>query len=296
MEDRNRKHHIWYLLSQEYPRWCIEESDWTPDTVPLIQADADQQDSAEYREARDHYDELSKLSEEALADCIEALRVDREKAKIAERETRHPLNSEMTKATAETYDFYAKLEYWEDAEVVALLLGRNPKVLIPTRVRARQPYAEILRRYSEVSELLMRAKATRHLRLLKPGYVLGWARKIGLDVPQELEEAIVGYGRDIIDPADKLAGRQPFRKAKSTALARARTDTEKPLGTKESESLLKLVIGMAVGGYRYDPKMQRNATTKDIADDLEEAGVALDRDTILKWLREAGELLPSTND
>jgi hypothetical protein len=36
------------------------------------------------------------------------------------------------------------------------------------------------------------------------------------------------------------------------------TESEKPLGTKERDSLLKLVIGMAIGGYRYDPKAKRS--------------------------------------
>jgi len=177
MDDRNRKHHIWYLLSQKHPQWCIKESDWTPDTVPLIQPDPDQQDSAEYREARDHYDELSKLSEEALAERIETLRVDRERERTAEREARHPFNSDTARASGEIYDNYAKLDYWEESEAVALLLGRNPKVLTFERARLRQPQAEILRAHSRLRETLQRAIASRHLSILYPGHVLGWAKK-----------------------------------------------------------------------------------------------------------------------
>lgn len=68
--------------------------------------------------------------------------------------------------------------------------------------------------------------------------------------------------------------------------------TEKPFGMRERESLLKLVIGMAIKGYVYDPKVGRTSATKDIADDLERAGVPLDQDTVRKYLNEAKEFLP----
>lgn len=45
-------------------------------------------------------------------------------------------------------------------------------------------------------------------------------------------------------------------------------------------------------GYAYNPKAGRSESTGDIVKDLEQAGVALDPDTVRKWLREAAELLP----
>jgi hypothetical protein len=38
---------------------------------------------------------------------------------------------------------------------------------------------------------------------------------------------------------------------------------EKPLGTRERESLLKLIVGMAVGGYGYDPSAGRRTAGSD---------------------------------
>jgi hypothetical protein len=67
---------------------------------------------------------------------------------------------------------------------------------------------------------------------------------------------------------------------------------EKQLSTRERESLLKLEIGMAVGGYGYDSTARRSEQTTAIADDLLQAGIPLDADTVRKWLREAAELLP----
>jgi hypothetical protein len=68
---------------------------------------------------------------------------------------------------------------------------------------------------------------------------------------------------------------------------------EKSLGTREQESLLKLVIGMAVAGYGYDPKAERSPQIPEIAGDLELAGISMSDDTVRKWLRAAAELLPS---
>ena len=56
--------------------------------------------------------------------------------------------------------------------------------------------------------------------------------------------------------------------------------------------MLKLVIGMAVKGYVYDPKAARSDSVAEIVKDLALVGVPLDDDTVRKWLREAAELLP----
>ncbi len=67
---------------------------------------------------------------------------------------------------------------------------------------------------------------------------------------------------------------------------------QKHLGARERESLLKLVIGMAVEAYRYNPHATRSDVISEIAGDLEKAGVALDVDTVRKYVQEARELLP----
>ena len=68
---------------------------------------------------------------------------------------------------------------------------------------------------------------------------------------------------------------------------------EKSLATIERESLLTLVIGMAVWGYKYDPNAVRNEVIGEIDRDLHELGIGLDQGTIRKWIKEAAKLLPS---
>lgn len=55
---------------------------------------------------------------------------------------------------------------------------------------------------------------------------------------------------------------------------------------------MKLVIGMAVNGYGYDPKAGRSDKIREIADDLERLGIALDVDTVRKYVSEGRGLLP----
>lgn len=67
---------------------------------------------------------------------------------------------------------------------------------------------------------------------------------------------------------------------------------EKPLSTKERETLLKIVIGMARDSYKYDPKLNRSSVPQEIADDLAKHSIFLDVDTVRKWLKQAAEFLP----
>lgn len=65
----------------------------------------------------------------------------------------------------------------------------------------------------------------------------------------------------------------------------------KELKAQERESLLKIVIGMAVEGYRYDPSAKRSDRVPEIVADLERAGVAVSDETVRKYLRQANKYL-----
>jgi hypothetical protein len=88
-------------------------------------------------------------------------------------------------------------------------------------------------------------------------------------------------------------GRVDWLQAAEWAAERGSSDmpSEKPrsesASTKDIHSLLKLVYGMSKVGYRYDGEQARNSATRDIVADLASAGVDLDDDTVLKWLRKA---------
>ncbi len=62
---------------------------------------------------------------------------------------------------------------------------------------------------------------------------------------------------------------------------------DKSLGTAERNTLLKLVIGMAIKGYGYDPRAARSPSAGEIVADLQNLGIAITDDTVRKWLKEA---------
>jgi hypothetical protein len=59
------------------------------------------------------------------------------------------------------------------------------------------------------------------------------------------------------------------------------------LTTRERETLLKLILGMAFGGYGYDPKAERSKVVSEIVSDLAKLSISIDGDTVRKWLRVA---------
>lgn len=65
------------------------------------------------------------------------------------------------------------------------------------------------------------------------------------------------------------------------------------IGTRERDTLLKLLIGMAVAGYKYSPDESRSHTPVEIASDLQGLGISMTDDTIRKWLKEARAMLPA---
>jgi hypothetical protein len=88
-----------------------------------------------------------------------------------------------------------------------------------------------------------------------------------------------------------LEGRVALSGASDHSLTRP-TAEEKSLSTKERETLLKMVIGMARDSYKYDPKLNRSNVPQEIANDLAKHEISLDVDTVRKWLKQAAEFLP----
>ena len=139
---------------------------------------------------------------------------------------------------------------------------------------------------------------------------MAWARRNEIDYPPELETQVLLHGHRIVDWQscyENLKKLYSEKEREVTALTDCRGDLlhqikaveeqlqqagSKQLATRERDSVMKLIIGMAVRGYRYDPTAVRNSATGEICSDLAELGLSLDSDTVRKWLREAAELLP----
>ena len=70
-------------------------------------------------------------------------------------------------------------------------------------------------------------------------------------------------------------------------------DTETPIGAKERNSYLTLIIAMAVEKYGYNPRDERTDATADIRAAAEDLGLKIDPKTIRKYLEAAADLVES---
>ena len=66
-------------------------------------------------------------------------------------------------------------------------------------------------------------------------------------------------------------------------------NADKPLHPKSEQSLLGMVLGMAVAKYRYKPGTAYSGVAARIERDLKANGIDLGDDTIRKWLQKAGD-------
>ena len=171
---------------------------------------------------------------------------------------------------------WARSPSWSFEEGAVLAFDLDPRETI----RASSGYGQSsVRAPEEVKHLLDFAYRSLAVGSIEedpaPIEFMKWARTVGIEFQPDWWDAV------------------PDAKA----LLKQRTDAPRSaepaseLTTKEQNSLLKMVAGMAMAYYGWNPDALRNPATAEIASDLERAGVGLDRDTIRKWLRTAADLL-----
>lgn len=108
----------------------------------------------------------------------------------------------------------------------------------------------------------------------------------------EEEQISISYHNIEIKLADLLKI-YPLEKISDVQLSKNnKIKTEKPFLPKEKEALLKILLGLALTNYTYDPKASRTSTAREITDDLKLHGISVDEDTVRKWLTQAKEYLP----
>lgn len=259
-------------------------------------------------------DQLNALVQEEQKKQNEELR-----ARLEKEEQERFFNQPYAQAD---FNHWSKAAHWTLDEAIALSFGRAPEVVTWQKVMPCLNISAFAKQYQRRRDLALRAVAWQQLfDPVLPGIFLAWAERIDEPVPPKLVAAVKARGIQIADWKklydDLLASREENHKkwmeicngqtalieelkrriddlenCPATTEDAATTASEKSLSTRERDSLLKLIIGMAMCGYAYDPEQKRNDKLAEIVGDLERAGVSLDADTVRKWLREAAELLP----
>jgi hypothetical protein len=262
--------------------------------------------------------EIPALTPEIIADgkALEALPdadldAEYEKAKAAavrqmldEQEARIFFNQPSARAD---HTHWAKCAYWQIYEGVALLLGKDPKVVNPDSLR---PYSthDFAKEFDRILDLAHRAVAWGQLtKPTAPGAFVVWARRYEIVVPADLETAVAGFGhfigdwKTLYDKAKaELSGLQAKQTIEESLAKVSPPASQSALSTalpakgadpRELDSLRKLCITMAVCGYGFDPRLNRSGIVGEIVGDMERLGLSLDQDTVRKHLKAGAEFL-----
>ena len=253
-------------------------------------------------EVESYREELEKLTNEELGRLYEEER----KKKLAEDDKERFFSQPSADAD---FDYWSKMAHWTLDEAVALSFGKSPKVVNKKSLSSvgswQSPFVE---EYNQTFELAQRAIPWKKLfDPVLPSLFVRWAQETEISVPDELVEMVESRSGKLLDwrqmyeefqekNAEYVRASKEIIAAKDREIADllSQVPVSKTLGTKERESILKLVIAMSIGGYGYDPNAKRSPIPQQIADDLVGQGISMDVDTVRKWLKEAAEFLPGS--
>ncbi|SAK51442.1 hypothetical protein AWB80_01641 [Caballeronia pedi] len=184
------------------------------------------------------------------------------------------------------YRFWVALDKWTAREAALLLDAKDPYLHSNFDIRSKggQPGYEKARLIAAV------IKRT------------NWGRRYGVckwevkEDPIYICDAVRHAGFTLPAPLIRELAKRQSREEPRAAPRFGEGDGSKSAATKERQTMLKMIIGLAMGGYRMDPDAHRNLHAKEMRLDLERAGVALDDATIKKYLDEARRLRRSVLD
>jgi hypothetical protein len=106
-----------------------------------------------------------------------------------------------------------------------------------------------------------------------------WAEKHSIDLPRSLQFGVPRKCQERSAVPDETAD-------SGNDLGGADRGCEEPIPTRARNTLLRMILGMAIKKYRYRPN-DRSGAARSISDDLEILGLQVSDDTVRKWLDEA---------
>lgn len=320
---------IEFLVARKFPQTILATfpEPRSPNRRPRASLSPEERETIR-RETNEYREELRAMPPDAFQALLESETKKRDevvRARNDEEEKARFYNQPYANAD---FNHWSRAAHWTLDEAVALSFGRNPEVVNWKALTQSLPMSDFVRQYARLRDLAQRALPWKQLfDPVLPGIFIGWARRNEIPFPQELQNAVRARGNHIADwkaaydelkklydvaaadlektRKDDLEAIRHVATQRDEALARLHEieaskpaspslEPERNLSTRERDSLLKMVIGMAVGGYGFDPNAMRSNQPAEITSDLEKAGVPLDVDTVRKWLRTAAEILPQS--
>jgi hypothetical protein len=187
------------------------------------------------------------------------------------------------------FTYWGRLPLWTLDEAVALTFGRNPELVTWSSLEGLLQVYPLAVQFNRLRRRVMRAKDAHQLSdPVAPKEYIAWACTNGVVVPRRLREIVDASQGQATDWRALYEAIQLELGAVTREIERLKA-ADKPLGRNERNTLLKLILGLAIKGYRYDHRAARSPNAKEIADDLADLGLRIDDDTVRKRLKEAGD-------
>lgn len=206
------------------------------------------------------------------------------------------------------FKHWAKQSYWTVEEAVSLSFGKNPKVVHWDRLKSCTQIWPFAKEYEGRLDQFNRAVWAKQIwSQTYPSLLLAWAARMGFEMPQQLVAEVEALGIQIADWKtlyDRLAHElQVVREelVKATAhnvvlsnnpSSRVPKPDDAAFSEKGRGTFQKMILGMAIEQYGYDPADAKSPVPKLIAGDLELNGLALTERAIRNQLRAAAERFP----
>jgi hypothetical protein len=160
-------------------------------------------------------------------------------------------------ASDEVLKYWARLRFWTWEEAVSLSFGINPAT-----------FDFDYKRMMEDEPKLANAIQARLLALsrsyidgqVQPEDFIGWAKEHDFEIPELLRQEI-----------SRLHNPSPTASAISNRI----------------NTLQKIVLGLAVGGYSYNDDSKRDTNIKTMLEDFKKAGVSIHEQTLRSALSDA---------
>lgn len=198
------------------------------------------------------------------------------------------------------FEYWARMPHWTIDEAVALTLGKAPEQVNWHTVENVVDRSSVAAEYSRRRKLALRSVSGNPL---LPADFVARADRVGMTVPDTLRSSLDAQGIKEIDYKALYERLRASCAERDEALAVAIYELEmlkthskaaqpenrasKSSGTKERESIMAMIAGMAIRGYGYDPTAGKNKAPKEIADDVAALGLSLDVDTVRKYVVDA---------
>ena len=242
--------------------------------------------------------ELRQLPQDRIEDLVRG----EKRAELLEKQLGHHVadkDSELVQpATDADFDFWARMAFWKPSEGIALICGREPDAITKDGLgRALDRGSPFAKRFVELMVIAERAREAWHLHSQDPpAYFMAWVEKLDLPYPPDLAAAVARFAESSVDWRARY---QQLEQQVTQDRERIQAEREsapiprsRELKTRERETVLKIMLGMAMRGYGWQPSATRSDAIVEICSDLDSIGLTVHADTIRKFLREATDLLP----